>query len=160
MAVATLTAPKVLVGTAWTGTAPGSPGTQTVSGTISGSTDLSVWANEVALPESVAMQDASNFDSGGFVLNVPGMSSMKASITFLQDFAASASYVTIAANAIGKTLMYFDVNPTTSARSATNPSIVFAAYIDTFDFLTAKVGDVPVFQLGLTVTGKWAHLTS
>lgn len=158
MAVATLTACKVLVGTAWTGTAPGI-NNPTITGTISSSTDLSAWVKEVSLPEVVAMQDATTFGAGAFSQNLPGLSSMKATITLFQDFASAATYATLASLALAKTLTYVDVNPTTSARSATNPSIVFAAYIDTFDFLSAAVGTVPEVPLGLTITGKWAHLT-
>jgi hypothetical protein len=50
------------------------------------------------------------------------------------------------------------VNPTQSARSATNPSLVFAAYMTQFDFLTAATGEVAEVSVGLQVTGKWAHL--
>jgi hypothetical protein len=157
VAVATLISPKILVGTAWTGTAPGISN-PTVTGTISSSTDLSAWCKEVSLPETVAMQDSTTFGAGGFAQNVPGLSSMSVTLTFYQDFAATATYATLASLALAKTLTYWDVNGTTSARSATNPSLVFAAYIATFDFLSAAVGNVPEVPLALTITGKWGHL--
>lgn len=158
MAVIALTQGKVQFGTAWTGTAPGAPGTQTVSGTITTPTDLSFWGKALSTPEAFDALDASGFGSGGFRNFVPGMSSMSASITFFQDYAASATYATLSAVTLAKTLTYWDVNPTQSARSATNPSLVFAAYMTQFDFLTAGTGEVAEVSVGLQVTGKWAHL--
>jgi hypothetical protein len=158
VAVIALTAAKVLFGTAWTGTAPGPPGTQTVSGTITASTDLSFWGKSLATPEAFEALDASGFGSGGFRNFTPGMSAMDASITFFQDFAAGATYATLSAVTLAKTLTYWDVNPTQSARGATNPSLVFAAYMTQFDFLTAATGEVAEVTVGLKVTGKWAHL--
>ena len=160
MAVVPLTQGKVQFGTAWTGTAPGAPGTQTVSGTITTPTDLSFWGKSLSTPEAFEALDASGFGSGGFKNFVPGMSSMSASITFFQDYAAGATYATLSAVTLAKTLTYWDVNPTQAARSATNPSLVFAAYMTQFDFLTAGTGEVAEVTVGLQVTGKWAHLTS
>ena len=160
MAVLALTQGKVLFGTAWTGTAPGAPGTQTVSGTVASSTDLSFWGKALSTPEAFEALDASGFGSGGFRNFVPGMAAMSASITFFQDFAAGATYATLQAVTLAKTLCYFDVQPVNAARSATNPSLVFACYMTQFDFLTAATGEVPEITVGLQVTGKWAHLTS
>lgn len=160
MAVQALTQAKVLFGTAWTGTAPGAPGTQTVSGTITTSTDLSFWGKALSTPEAFEALDASGFGSGGYRNFVPGMAAMSASITFFQDYAASAVYATLSALTLAKTLSYWDVQPVNAARSATNPSLVFAAYMTQFDFLTAATGEVAEVTVGLSVTGKWAHLTS
>jgi hypothetical protein len=159
MAVGTLTGPKILVGTSWTGTAPGI-NNPTPSGTITTSTDLSGWAKELSTSLEVALQDSTTFAAGGFTQQVPGLTTVPVTITFFQDFASGATYATLNSLALAKTLTYWDLNPTTSARSATNPSFVFAAYIQTMDFLSAAVGNIAEVPLVLAVTGKPAYLTS
>jgi len=158
MAVQALTQGKVLFGTAWTGTAPGPPGTQTVSGTITSSTDISFWGKSISTPEAFEALDASGFGSGGFRNYVAGMAAMQGSITFFQDYAAGGPYATLSAVTLAKTLTYWDVQPVNAARSATNPSLVFAAFMTSFDFMTAATGEVMEVTVGLQVTGKWAHL--
>ena len=73
MAAFTLTSCKVQVGTAWTGTAPGNPGTQTVTGTINTPTDISAMVTSIDLALAADELDYSNMASGGWRLKLGGM---------------------------------------------------------------------------------------
>lgn len=160
MAALVLLAPKILVGAAWTGTAPGAPGTQTVSGTITSSVDMSAMIQQVAIPLNVNEIDASNFGSGGYKINLAGLKDATVQLTFNQDFAASQVDATIWTTLVFGATVYIDVNPTTAARSATNPSYVFAVVVGDYTPITGKVGDLVTPSVTWTVTGQFARLTS
>ena len=160
MAASVLTTATILVGTAWTGTAPGTPGTQTVSGTISSSTDISAWVSEVGLPFSVNMVEGPNFGSGGYMLRYPGLKDAQVDFGFINDYAAASLDVILRSTLGLGTLTYIDVKPTSSARSATNPSYVFAAYLSDYKPVMGGVGALSAFSVSWPTTGQFAVLTS
>jgi len=149
----------ILTGTGWTGTAPG-PGNPTVSGTITSSTDWSDHVRQVTLSEKVAMQDLTTFGDGGFMTQKPGLISADLSIEFNQDFAASNVDAIFGAGFLARTLFYIDVKPTSSARAATNPSRVYAAYVEESTPVGNAVGDRAAITIPFKVTGSFARLTS
>jgi hypothetical protein len=154
-----LTSATTLVGTAWTGTAPG-PANPTVSGTISSSTDFSDAIRQVTLSMSVAMQDFTTFGDGAFVTQKPGLKSADIQIEFNQDFAASEVDATFGAGFLAGTLYYLDIKPTSSARGATNPSYVYACYVSEYTPVGNAVGDRASVTIPFAVTGTYARLTS
>ena len=89
MAAFSLTSATVLIGTTWTGTAPGDPGTQTVSGTITTSTNISTMLTQVDVGLTVAQLEITNFGSGGWKQNTVGLKEGTLQLNFNQDFAAS-----------------------------------------------------------------------
>lgn len=162
MAAFVSTSRMTLLGAAWTGTAPGLPGTQTVAGTITSTSDISSYVRSGNASPSAAMLDGTTFSSGGFVVMYPGLKSGD-SITFdcLSDFAASTLYPIVQTTLGGLgSLVYLDQKPTSSARSATNPSFVAAAYISAWSPIGGSVGDLSAASLTLTITGAFAYLTS
>lgn len=161
MAALVLTSAMPQAGAAWTGTAPGLPGTQTTSGTITSASDLSTYCTNVAVNVKAAMLDTTNFGSGGYHAEIPGLKTGQVGLGFNQDYAASALDVIIRTTLGGLgTLVYFDIKATSASRSATNPSFVFAAYIADYTFITGNVGDKNTTMLPLTPTGAFAWLTS
>lgn len=161
MAALVLLNAKVQLGAAWTGTAPGSPGTQTVAGTVSAPTDISAYTTMIEVPFKVDTKDWTNFGSGGYVLKTPGLKSTSFKIGLNQDFAASQIHAIIQTTLGGLgSLIYFDVMPTNAARSATNPSVVGQAIIDNYTPVVGKVGDLLVLSFDWPVTGAFATLTS
>lgn len=158
MASLILTSATVLQGSAWTGTAPG-PGNPTVSGTISSSVDFSDHVKSINLDMSVAMQDITTFGDGAFVSQKPGLKGADVTMDFLQDFASSETDAVFGAAFLAGTLIYFDIKPTSAARGATNPSYVYACYVQSYPFGNA-VGDAATSQIGFAVTGTYARLTS
>ena len=149
----------VLGGTAWTGTAPG-PANPTITGTISSSTDWSDHIKSVSVNMAAAQQDFTNFGSGGFVENKTGLLSADISIEFFNDFAASEVDAVFGPGLLARTLYYFDFKPTAAARSATNPSLVFALYVASYPPLGVAVGDASMASIGFMNAGKYARLTS
>ena len=164
MAAFTLTSCKVQVGTGWTGTAPGNPGTQTVSGTITTPTDISAMVTSIDLALAADELDYSNMASGGWRLKLGGMKAGTIQLNFNQDFAASQ---VDAIFGLGGTLgfmsssnLYMDIMPTNSARAATNPSYVLQFLNLDYKPITGSVGDLAVVQLSFPTTGQVARLTS
>lgn len=159
MATLVLTSQTTLYGTAWTGTAP-APGNPTVSGTISSSTDFSDHIRQVNLNMNVAMQDFTTFGDGAFISQKPGLKGADVSIEFNQDFAASSVDATFGAVFLAGTLVYLDFKPTNAARSATNPSYVYALYVTTYPPIGQSVGDRAAATVEFSVTGTYARLTA
>jgi hypothetical protein len=150
-----------LVGTTWTGTAPGAAN-PTVSGTIATtlSTDLSDHIKAVKINLSRANVDFTNFGSGAFVENKPGLANADVSIDFFNDYAASTVDALFGAAVIANTLYYLDIKPTSSARGSTNPSYVFGVYVSSYPPLGATVGSAAESTIGFMMAGKYARLTS
>lgn len=162
MAAFVNTSRVILLGTAWTGTAPGLPGTQTISGTITSAQDISAFVTAGEFAGSVAMQDGTTFGNGGFTVNYPGLKSGD-DITFdaFGDYAASQLYsiVNTTLGGLGA-LVYGDLKPASGSRSTTNPSTVFAAYISAWTPYSGDVGSLAKATLTLTITGKFGDLIS
>lgn len=164
MAVFSMTSCFLGIGTSWTGTAPGDPGTQTVSGTLS-STDLSTMVSSVDISLNADELDYTNFGSGGWRQKISGLKAGTLQITFNQDFAASK---VDALFGLGGSLMpfggsgsyYFEIKPTSSARSTTNPSYVGQIVPLDYKPLTGQVGSLAVISLQFPTTGQVARLTS
>jgi hypothetical protein len=165
MAAFSLTSATVLIGTTWTGTAPGDPGTQTVSGTITTSTNISTMLTQVDVGLTVAQLEITNFGSGGWKQNTVGLKEGTLQLNFNQDFTASQidALFGIGGSAIpfgGSGTYYVDVKPTSSARSTTNPSYCFQVYNTQYQPISGQVGSLAVGQLQLTITGQIARLTA
>lgn len=164
MAVFTLSSCYIAIGTTWTGTAPGNPGTQTVSGTLTG-TDLSTMVSAVDLSMSADEIDFTNFGSGGWRQKTSGLKMGTLQLTFNQDFAASQ---VDALFGLGGSLMpfggtgsyYFEVKATSAARGSTNPSYVGQVVPIAYTPLTGSVGSLATVQIQLPTTGQIARLTS
>ena len=165
MAVFALSSATVLMGTGWTGTAPGDPGTQTVSGTITSSTNISAMISEIDISMDADEIDYTNFASGGWRQKTIGLKAGTIQITFNQDFAASQ---VDALFGIGGTLMpfggtgpyYIDVKPTSSARGTTNPSYVAQLVPLSYTPLSGAVGALATVQIQIPTTGQIARLTA
>lgn len=160
MAITIPTTTTVLLGTAWTGTAPGTGSTP--SGTInSGSgTYLAAtsYAKQADVDFTVATQDGTTFGSGGYVVRYAGLKDGSLTLSILQDFATGLNMEKLWAM-FGLTV-YFDVTPTSSARGVSNPSAVGAVIVDNLKWTTVQVGDLPLLQVTWPTTGAYAVLTS
>ena len=167
MAAFVLVNKTILIGSAWTGTAPG--GATTPSGTITSTTDLSSFVFQGAEPGFAAnMLEVTNFGSGGYKASIPGITSGDdLQIVMNADYASSQAWAgvtgvfgSLALSRPGDSFKYIDIKPTSSARSATNPSMVFAVWAKGIQPLQGAVGDKATHVLTLEVTGAFAVLTS
>lgn len=162
MAVFALTGATILVGTAWTGTAPG--GTSAPSGTITSSTDISALVTQVELSLEAEELEFTNFASAGWRQKISGLQMGSVSLTLNQDFDAS---VTDAIFGLGGTLgfgstssLFMDIKPTASARSATNPAYVLRFLNLSYQPIANSVGELATVSLTFPTTGRVARLTS
>lgn len=169
MSVYVVSSKSVLGGTAWTGTAPGAPGTQTISGTITSTSNFSPYISAgVDVGWSADMVDFTDMASGAFKEFLPGLAAGDdIQIPLHADFAASAcwSLITTVFGSLGISRpgdaeRYVDIKPTVAARSATNPSAVLAVFSKGIQPIQGGVGDKAVSALTLAVTGAFALLTS
>ena len=170
MGVFVNTSKTLLAGAAWTGTAPGDPGTQTVSGTITSSKDFSAFLSSGIDVNFAADQvEFTNSASGGFKTFLPGLTEAgELTIPLHADMTAStgvnAMLQTISGNNLGITRpgdseVYFDVKATSSSRGTSNPSFVFAANISGYKPLVGDIGGKAVGEITLRPTGAFAILT-
>jgi hypothetical protein len=159
----------ILLGTAWTGTAPGAPGTQTISGTITTTQNISAYTSAGAdVGWSTDMVDFTDNASGGFKEFLPGLTSGDdIAIPLHADFASSqvwsmlqTVFGTLAVSRPGDVERYVDIKPTVSARSATNPSAVLAVFSKGIVPIQGGVGDKAVSALTLQVSGAFGVLTA
>jgi hypothetical protein len=121
--------------------------------------DFSDHVKAVNLNMNVAMQDFTTFGDGAFISQKPGLKGADLSLDCFQDFAASETDAVFGAAFLAGTLIYLDIKPTSAARGSTNPSYVYACYVQSYPFGNA-VGDAAMSQIGFAVTGTYARLTS
>lgn len=162
MAVFALTGATILVGTAWTGTAPG--GIATPSGTITTSTNISALVSQVELSLEADEIDFTNFASAGWRQKISGLQMGTVNLTLNQDFDAS---VTDAIFGLGGTLgfgssssLFMDIKATSAARSATNPSYVLRFLNLQYTPLAGSVGELATMSLTFPTTGVVGRLAS
>lgn len=147
-----------LYGTAFSTVAPG-PGNPTVAGTITSSTDFSDHIKSVSITLDADEVDFTNFGAGGFKEMKTGLLSAGVSVTFFSDYAAASVNTVLVPALLARTLGYWDFKPTSAARSATNPSLVFALYPKTVPAAMA-IGAAEECTIAFAIAGKYARLTS
>ena len=171
MAVHVVSAKTLLIGAAWTGTAPGDPGDQTVSGTITTASDLSIFLSTgLDLTYSTEQVEFTNMKSGGFKVFMPGLSEAgELTMQMHADMAVTtglhALITAVVGNSLGvtrpgDTAIYVDVKEFATARGTSNPSFVFAANVSGYKPLMGGVGEKAVGEVTFRPTGAFAILTS
>jgi len=156
----------ILLGVGWTGTAPGA-GVATPAGTITTPLDISTFVVGGGDPGwNANMIDVTNFGSLGYSAVIPGITTGD-ELTFdcNADWAASqlGAIVRTTLGGVarpGSSPIFFDIKPTSSARGATNPSFVGAAYISKWSPYNGSVGARAVASLTLTITGTFTDLVA
>lgn len=160
MSITPLTGAQVQISTTWTGNAPG--GNTASTGTLSNAIDISSWVQSVEWPEEAANLDYTNFGSAGYVQQTTGLKKAMVKFNVFQDYAASAIDQLVYSSpgsGLGSTF-YVDIKPTSSSRSATNPSRVAQLVVESFSPVMAKVGELQVIQVSWPATGWFGRLTS
>jgi hypothetical protein len=166
MAVFVATNRKIQIAAAWTGTAPGTSATP--AGTLTTPSDLSAWCPGGDVGFSANMVDVTTFGSGGYMTYAAGLlSGDDIQIPLLADFATSQGWSlltgvfgTLGVSLPNSTPKYVDIMPTSSARSATNPSFVAAVFSKGIQPIAGAVGARAEQGLVLQVTGAFAILTA
>lgn len=167
MAVFVLTGKKVQIAAAWDGggTAPGAPGTQTISGTLDTGIDISAYVDTGAeVGWSADMVEHTNMAGGGFRSYIAGLKSGDdIQIPLQADFASSAMWADLV-TAFGSLVVggdaYIDIMPTSASRSGTNPSFVAYVIAQGVQPIQGGVGDLARHGLTLKVSGAFGLLES
>lgn len=156
----------ILLGTAWTGTAPG-PTVVTPSGTISSPSDITAFVRGGGDPGyNAAMVDDTTFGSLGYTAVIPGLTTGDDLVFDCNSDWAASQLGPIVRTTLGGVArpgtapIYVDIKPTSAARSATNPSFVAAVYIKAWKPFVGNVGDRAAATLTLTITGTFTDLTT
>ena len=161
MAIQVFNNATLLIGTAWTGTAPGTASTP--SGTINSGSgtyiDATGYLQSASVDFSAALQDGTTFGSGGFVTQYAGLKSGKYDLTFFGDYATTLLIDKLNTMGIGSTI-YLDLKPTSSARGVSNPSYVGAVILSDLNFFNAQVGNLSTVSVSWSTTGAFATLTA
>lgn len=164
MANFVLTSKHIQLAAAWTGsgTEPGgtvAPGS--IAGTLTTPSNLSPFVHSGAEPgASAAMQPATTFASQGFEQFLPGLKvGDDIVLNCYGDYTTLHGIIVTTLGGLGS-FVYGDIKPTNAARSASNPSFVFGAYIMGDQPIQGGVGDVAGRTVSLKVTGTFATLTS
>ncbi len=161
MSAFVLTSATVLVGGAWTGTAPGT--SAAASGTITTATDISSMITSVEVSLNWDEVDYTNFASGGWREVTSGLAAGNIALTFNDSYAASNSDALFGLGGTfgpGVQPIYIDVKPTSAARSSTNVSYV--ALVRNFGgtMLGGSVGALATKSLTLRLSGRPNRLAS
>jgi len=92
------------------------------------------------------------------VSRIGGIKDSSVSITFLNDFAASEVYITLAA--LLGTAVPVTITPTSAAVSATNPKKTGSCLVTELPFIDGSVGDLAEVSVTWPVTGAITTATS
>ena len=162
MTISVATTSTILLGTAWTGTAPGAAATP--SGTINSGSgtyiDATSYCQAVEVPMTSEMKDGETFGSVGFKVRYCGLKDGALTLTLLNDFATGLLDSKLYTLWSTQALTYFDVKPTSAARGTSNPSFVGAVYINDYKPMQVQVGNLVVMQYTWPTTGQFIRLTS
>jgi len=154
----------ILLGAAWTGTAPG-PAVVTPAGTITSTSDISAFTVGGGEPGwDLNSVDITNFASLGYTSVLMGLITGK-DLVFdcLSDQAASqlrAIVISTLGGPAGRTAVYVDIKPTNAIRSTTNPSFVAKTFIKEWQSFSGSVGEKAAARLTLAIDGTFTDLTA
>jgi len=105
-------------------------------------TDLSAWAHNLDTPMERDRVDVSGFNSTGSKSYLAGAQDQTATIVFRQDFGSSAVHQTVQTLFANSSTFGFEVRPTSTVVSATNPRFWGTASIFTYNGLNGEISDV------------------
>ncbi|NDG19861.1 MAG: hypothetical protein EB117_16575 [Betaproteobacteria bacterium] len=119
------------------------------------------------IDQGVAVEtlEATTFGSGGFKAFVAGLRSGNLDLTLMNDYAAAQLNALIGLNgsvrAVGSSSpLFIEVRPSSAARSGSNPGFVCAALSIGFSTFAAQVGQIPMANWKVQITGGFAELTA
>lgn len=161
MAISVLTTSTLLLGTAWTGTAPGAAAVP--AGTINSGSgtyiDATGYMTAADFASGSALQAGTTFGSAGFEAMYGGLKAGTLAVSFLNDFATGLLFDKL--NTMGlNTTVYFDLKPTSSARGVSNPSEVGAFILNDLKFVAGTVGTLSVLSVSWKTSGYFIVLTA
>ena len=123
-----------------------------------GGVDLSQWVSSVSLSLSANEVPTTNFASHGAIERTGGLKDHSLTISFMQDFAASAVEATIYP-LIGSTAA-FVVNPSSTAASSTAPNYTGTILVTEWSPVAGAVGELLTADVTWPISGNVAKATA
>lgn len=124
--------------------------------TING-TNFSSWLTQVELSEEADDLETTAF-GGNWRTRTGGLQQASLTLSFLQDFGASAVDTTLAP--LFNTLATVVITPTSGTPSATNPSYTGTFLVNQYSPFASSVGDVATFDVTWPSSGTVVRATS
>jgi hypothetical protein len=121
-------------------------------------TDLSTYCSKAELQLEVEAKDVTTFGSGGAKEVIGGLKSGTLALEFKQDY-ANAALDSILFPLFG-TVVTFEVRPTASARSTSNPAYTGSVLITQHNPISGGVGDEASNSISVPTTGAVARQTA
>jgi hypothetical protein len=125
--------------------------------TIVNSVNLSDHVTSISFVENAAELTTSAMGTSN-VTRIGGLKDGSCSIEFLQDFAASEVYITLAA--LLGTVVTVAVKPVDSSTAATNPAKSVSCLVTEIPFIDGAVGDLATVSVNWPFTGAVTTATS
>lgn len=122
------------------------------------STDLTAYTAKAELQIKVDDKDVTNYASGGWHEHLGGLKGATVALEFFNDFGSSA-LDQLFFPLLG-TVVTFELRPTNSARSTTNPAYTGSLLVTDWNPITGKVGDVDTVSVSWPSTGAVLRQTS
>lgn len=125
-----------------------------------GGTDFSDHVESAELELDADEVDYTNMGSGGWKENKAGIRSGNLKLVLQQDFSASSIDSTLYTNFANGSALSFEVRPTNSSVSSTNPKYTGSVRVTKYQPLTGKVGDKVLVSITLPSTGTVSRATA
>ena len=120
--------------------------------------DLTQWTQKIELSDEFEAKKTTTYASGGAEENKGGLESFEMSITFLQDYAASA--LDSIMWALRRSVVTFATRAQIAAVSTSNPQYSGSILINKWVPIAGSVGDVAEVNVGFPGSGPLARATS
>lgn len=121
-------------------------------------TDLSAYTSKAEVSVEVEDKEVTTYASAGWKERKGGLKDGSLDIDFLQDFAVSALDATMWP--LFGTVVTFEVRPTSSAASTTNPKWTGSILIKQWKPISGSVGDVATVGVSFPTSGAVTRATS
>lgn len=121
-------------------------------------TDLSSYCKQVELPWESDDLDTTTFGAGGAHTRIGGLQDSSLSLTFNQDYANAALDSILWP--LRNTLVSFEVRPTSSAASTSNPKYTGTVLINKLVPISGSVGDLVEQSVDWPVSGLIVRATA
>lgn len=125
-----------------------------------GGTDFSDHVESAELELDADEVDYTNMGSSGWKENKSGIRSGSLKLTLQQDFSASSIDSTLFTNFSSGSALSFEVRPTNSSVSSTNPKYTGSVRVTKYQPLTGKVGDKVLVSITVPTTGTVSRATA
>lgn len=122
--------------------------------------DLKSYTSKVELSAEIEEQDVTTFASGGWKEVIGGLAEGSISFSFKNDFAAAQLDSIMWPLFIARSVVPFELRPTSAAVGTSNPKYTGNLLVNKWDPISGDVGDVAEVDVEYPVSGVVVRSTS